>query len=56
MTEQSERLTDNYPSRAAMEAAVEIEINLAIGSVQTIVLGRIIQKAIDAALKSSGGE
>ena len=39
---------NNYPSIEAMKAAVELEIHAALGTVQTVVIGRMIQKAIDA--------
>lgn len=37
-----------YPSPEAMKAAVEMEIMSALGSVQTVAIGRLIQKAIAA--------
>lgn len=40
-----------YPSVTAMKAAVELEIHAALGSVQTAAIGRMIQSAIDAAVK-----
>lgn len=45
-------MTDDYPSRDAMMAAVELEIQacLANGHVRTVVIGGIVQKAIDRAL------
>jgi hypothetical protein len=41
---------DGYPSKAAMIEAVALEIEAAIGKVQTVAIGRLIQKAIDAQL------
>lgn len=41
---------DPYPSRTAMEAAVELEIHSALGRVQTATIGKVIQRAIDKAL------
>jgi hypothetical protein len=41
---------DPYPSRIAMEAAVELEIHAALGRVQTQTVGKVIQRAIDKAL------
>lgn len=41
---------DPYPSRFAMEAAVELEIHSAIGRVQTQTVGKVIQRAIDKAV------
>lgn len=38
----------DYPSIAAMKSAVELEIHAALGRVQTVVIGQMIQKAIDA--------
>ena len=40
-------MTD-YPSTPAMKAAVELEIYNALGRVQTIAIGGMIQKVIDA--------
>lgn len=45
---------DPYPSRFAMEAAVELEINTALGCVQTQTIGKVIQRAIDKALRARG--
>ena len=45
---------DPYPSRFAMEAAVELEIHAALGRVQTQTIGKVIQRAIDKALRASG--
>jgi hypothetical protein len=42
-----------YPSLEAMMAAVELEIHSALGRVQTVVIGQMIQKAIDAAMPAS---
>jgi hypothetical protein len=42
-----------YPSVEAMMSAVELEIHAALGQVQTVVIGRMIQKAIDAAQPDS---
>jgi hypothetical protein len=44
-----ERAIPLHPSKEAMMAAVELEIEAAIGKVQTRTIGRIIQKVIDAA-------
>lgn len=44
------RAPKSYPSTEAMIAAVELEIHAALGRVQTIVIGQIVQKAVDAAL------
>ena len=44
------RVPKSYPSVEAMKAAVELEIHAALGRVQTIVIGGMIQKAIDAAI------
>lgn len=44
---------DPYPSRFAMEAAVELEIHSALGHVQTQTIGKLIQRAIDKALAAS---
>lgn len=41
---------DPYPSRVAMEAAVELEVHSALGRVQTQTIGKVIQRAIDKAL------
>lgn len=41
---------DDYPSRFAMEAAVELEVHSCLGNVQTQTLGKVIQRAIDRAL------
>ena len=41
---------DPYPSRFAMEAAVELEIHAAVGRVQTQTVGKVIQRAIDKAI------
>lgn len=41
---------DGYPSGAAMEAAVELEVHAALGRVQTATVGKIIQRAIDKAI------
>lgn len=46
---------DPYPSRFAMEAAVELEIHSALGCVQTQTIGKVIQRAIDKALKFERG-
>jgi len=45
---------DRYPSKFAMEAAVELEVHAALGRVQTQVIGEIIQRAINKALRASG--
>lgn len=45
---------DPYPSRFAMAAAVELEVHAALGRVQTQTVGKVIQRAIDAALKAHG--
>lgn len=45
-----------YPSVDAMKAAVELEIRSALGTVQTVVIGQMIQKAIDAALAQPGAQ
>jgi hypothetical protein len=37
-----------------MEAAVELEVAAAIGCVQTQTIGKIIQRAINKALKAHG--
>lgn len=42
-----------YPSTDAMKAAVELEIHAALGYVDTVTIGRMIQKAIDAALPAA---
>ena len=41
---------DPYPSRFAMEAAVELEVHAALGHVQTKTVGKVIQRAIDDAM------
>jgi hypothetical protein len=46
------RAPKSYPSAEAMKAAVELEIHAALGKVQTITIGAMIQKAIDASLSS----
>jgi hypothetical protein len=38
----------DYPSREAMMSAVELEIHAALGQVQTVVIGQLIQKAVIA--------
>jgi hypothetical protein len=38
-----------YPSEPAMRAAVELEIQAALGAVKTVTIGAMIQRAIDAA-------
>lgn len=43
---------DPYPSRFAMEAAVELEVHACLGRVQTQTVGKVIQRAIDNAIKS----
>lgn len=43
------RAPKSYPSVEAMKAAVELEIMAALGRVQTVAIGEMIQKAIDAA-------
>lgn len=45
-----------YPSTEAMKAAVELEIMHALGNVQTITIGNIIQKAIDNAIANQSSE
>lgn len=50
----SEVHEDPYPSKFAMEAAVELEIHAALGRVQTQTVGKVIQRAIDKALKAHG--
>lgn len=40
---------DPYPSKIAMEAAVELEVHSALGRVQTQTIGKIIQRAIERA-------
>lgn len=45
---------DPYPSRFAMEAAVELEVHAALGRVQTQTVGKLIQRAIDKALRAAG--
>lgn len=47
--------TKDYPSTEAMMAAVELEIQAALGRVQTVAIGRMIQKAIDASRCSAVG-
>lgn len=42
---------DTIPSVEAMKAAVEIEIIVAIGFYQTILLAKVVQKAIEASKK-----
>lgn len=42
---------DPYPSRIAMEAAVELEIHSAIGRIQTQTVGKVIQRAVDKAVE-----
>lgn len=42
-----------YPSRFAMEAAVELEVHAALGRVQTQTVGKVIQRAIDKAVKEA---
>ena len=37
-----------------MEAAVELEVHAAVGRIQTQTVGKIIQRAIDKALKAHG--
>lgn len=44
---------DQYPSRLAMEAAVELEICAAIGRIQTQTIGKVIQRAINKALSAN---
>lgn len=41
---------DPYPSRIAMEAAVELEVCAALGYVQTQTIGKVIQRAINKAI------
>jgi S-ribosylhomocysteine lyase LuxS involved in autoinducer biosynthesis len=41
---------DPYPSRIAMEAAVELEVCGALGRVQTQTIGKVVQRAIDKAV------
>lgn len=45
---------DPYPSKFAMEAAVELEVHACLGRVQTQTVGKVIQRAIDKALKACG--
>lgn len=47
-------MSDEYPSKFAMEAAVRIEIQVALGGVKTIVYARILDEAIAKALKAHG--
>lgn len=47
---------DPYPSRIAMEAAMNLEIHSALGRVQTQTIGKVIQRAINAALASQSQE
>lgn len=47
---------DGYPSRFAMEAAVELEVYAALGRIQTQTVGKVIQRAIDKALFAHGVE
>jgi hypothetical protein len=47
-----EKAAEKYPSVAAMKAAVELEIKSALGFATTLVIGQIVQKAIDVALVS----
>jgi hypothetical protein len=44
---------DVYPSEIAMAAAVELEISACLGRVQTQTIGKVIQRAIDKALKAN---
>lgn len=53
MTAETPVHEDPYPSKIAMEAAVELEISAALGVVQTQTLGKVIQRAIDKALAST---
>jgi hypothetical protein len=46
----------NYPSTLAMKAAVELEIYNAIGRVQTVGIGDLIQKVIDATIEECAAE
>lgn len=41
---------DPYPTRFAMDAAVELEVNACLGRVQTQTIGKVIQRAINRAL------
>ena len=41
---------DPYPSKIAMDAAVQLEVHSALGRVQTQTIGKIIQRAIDRAI------
>lgn len=45
--------TEPYPSKIAMAAAVELEIEVTLGRVQTQTIGKVIQRAIDKALKEA---
>jgi len=42
---------DPYPSQIAMETAVAMEVSRALGRVQTQTIGKMIQRAIDAAIE-----
>lgn len=50
----SEVHEDPYPSKFAMEAAVELEIHAALGRVQTQTVGKVVQRAIDKAMRARG--
>lgn len=39
-----------HPSVEAMKSAVELEIHNALGTAETVVIGKLIQRAIDAAI------
>lgn len=41
----------DYPSTPAMKAAVELEIAKCLGFVQTVSIGQLIQKVIDATIE-----
>ena len=41
---------DPYPSKIAMDAAVQLEVHCALGNVQTQTIGKIIQRAIERAV------
>ncbi len=43
----AEPTRQDYPSTAAMKAAVELEIMKCIGHVQTVGIGQLIQKVVD---------
>lgn len=46
---------DPYPSQIAMEAAVHLEVEHCLGLTTTVVVGKVIQRAIDTALASAKG-